>query len=103
MRRAREIWVNLVRQFERSGQSQEEFATKREIPLKTLRSWIYKLRREEREEASPVLPVRVVSSCSPTASQPDGDEAAVDVMLVRFASGSASEFIADVVARLRRC
>lgn len=49
-----------------------------------------------------MLPVRVISARSPMASQHD-DGAAVEVMLVRFASGAASDFIVDVVTRLRRC
>jgi hypothetical protein len=101
-RRTREIWRNLIGQFERSGKTQEQFATEREIPLTTLRSWIYRLKRENAEEAPALLPVRVISPRSPTPSQRD-DGAAVEVMLVRFAGGAASEFIVDVVSRLRRC
>jgi len=67
-RRTREIWRNLIRQFERSGKTQEQFATEREIPLTTLRSWIYRLKRESAEEAGAILPVRVIGSRSPTAS-----------------------------------
>lgn len=37
MRRAREIWVNVIRQFEKSGLKQEEFAAERKIPVGTLR------------------------------------------------------------------
>ena len=102
-RRTREIWRNLIGQLERSGKTQEQFAAEREIPLTTLRSWIYRLRREQEEEAASILPVRVISSHSPSASQPENESAAVEVMLVRFAGGAASEFIADVVTRLRRC
>lgn len=49
-RRTREIWRNLIGQFERSGKTQEQFAAEREIPLTTLRAWIYRLRREQEEE-----------------------------------------------------
>src|SRR5262245_42307045 len=101
-RRTRDIWVNLIGQFERSGKRMGEFAKEREIPVGTLKNWVYRIRRAKEQDATPVLPVRVVSSRSPTASQLD-DDAAVDVMLVRFASGAASGFIADVVTRLRRC
>lgn len=80
----------------------EEFAKEREIPVGTLKNWVYRIRREKAEEGAAVLPVRVIRSGSPTASGRN-DDAAVEVMLVRFASGMASEFIADVVSRLRRC
>src|SRR5271169_2766316 len=102
-RRSREIWRNLIGQFERSGKTQEQFATEREIPLTTLRKWLYRFRGEQQEDAASILPVRVISSRSPTASQPESESAAVEVMLVRFAGSAASEFIADVVSRLRRC
>jgi hypothetical protein len=102
-RRTREIWQNLIGQLERSGKTQEQFAAEREIPLTTLRSWIYRLRRQHEEEAASILPVRVISSRSPSASQPENESAAVEVMLVRFTGGAASDFIADVVTRLRRC
>ena len=101
-RRTREIWRNVIGQFERSGKKPEEFASEREIPVGTLRHWIYRIRREKEEEAASILPVRVIGSRSPSASQRE-DGAAVEVMLVRFAGGTASEFIADVVSRLRRC
>jgi hypothetical protein len=102
MRRAREIWVQVIRQFEKSGLSQTEFAKQRGIPLKTLNGWIYKLRRESSEGAS-LLPVRVVSSRSPSASSAGNNGAPVEVMVVRFANGTASELIVEVVDRLRRC
>jgi hypothetical protein len=104
-RRTREIWQNLIKQFERSGKTQEQFATEREIPVTALRSWIYRLRRESAEQATAMLPVRVISSASPQAARRSEDEggAAVEVVLVRFAAGTSSELIAEVVARLRRC
>jgi hypothetical protein len=103
VRRTREIWQNLIKQFERSGKTQEQFATEREIPLTTLRAWIYRLKREMEEEQASILPVRVIASTAPTARRPEDESAAVEVMLVRFAGGAASDFIADVVNRLRRC
>lgn len=102
-RRTREIWRNLIGQFERSGKKAEEFAAEREIPVGTLRSWIYRLKREQEENAAEILPVRVISSSSPTASQREDGGAVVEVMLVRFASDATSDFVADVVARLKRC
>jgi hypothetical protein len=101
-RRTREIWRNLIGQLERSGKSREDFAAERGIPVSTLRGWIYKLKQEE-EEGAAILPVRVISSRSPSASRSDDGDAAVEVMLVRFAGGTASELIVEVVDRLRRC
>jgi transposase-like protein len=106
-RQAREIWVNLVRQLERSGQSQEEFARERGIPVGTLRGWIYRLRRERAEQA-PLLPVRVVASTAPTARRPDDEGAVIeaalsDGLLLRFGRGATAELVAEVLSRLRRC
>jgi predicted transcriptional regulator len=56
------MWKNLIGQMERSGTRPEEFATKREIPVGTLRWWMRKLKREQEEAA--ILPVRVVASPS---------------------------------------
>jgi hypothetical protein len=73
--------------------------------LAALRSWIYRLRRERAAQAAAILPVRVISSPSPPTARRAEDEgaAAVEVVLVRFAAGTPSELIADVVARVRRC
>src|SRR5689334_23220606 len=99
-RRTREIWRNLIQQFERSGKTAEEFAKERDIPLGTLRGWIYRFKREH-EEAAPILPVTVIASAAPTARR--SDEGGVEVMLLRFPGSATSEVIADVVSRLRRC
>jgi hypothetical protein len=100
-RRTREIWRNLIQQLERSGKSAEEFAKERDIPLGTLRGWIYRLKREQQEEAAPILPVSVIASTAPTARQ--SDDGGIEVMLLRFPSSATSEVIADLVSRLRRC
>jgi hypothetical protein len=105
MRRAREIWVGIVGQFERSGLSQEAFAEQRQIPVGTLRSWIYKLRREA-EPAAAILPVRVIASTAPTARRPEADEVgAVEVQVgevrVRLPAGTAPAAIAELVGLLR--
>lgn len=102
-RRTREIWGNIIEQFERSGKTVEEFALERRIAVGTLQNWIYRVRRDKKDEAAAILPVRVISSRSPTASQQGDVAAAVEVVLVRFPSGAASDFIAEVVGRLRRC
>ena len=97
------MWRNIIGQFERSGKTQEDFATERQIPLTTLRRWIYRFRREHEEEEASILPVRVVSSASPSARRTDESGATVEVMLVRFASDASAEFVGEIVGRLRRC
>ena len=106
-RRTREVWSNLVRQYEQSGATQEEFAAHRGIPVGTLRSWIYRLKRERAEEAA-ILPVRVVASTAPLAWRLDVDAAPIEVLLpdgvrVRFVDGATIETVAALVGRLRGC
>ena len=62
----REFWVATIDEFERSELTQESFARRRRLPVATLRSWIYKLRRERKSTVS-LVPVRVVASTAPTA------------------------------------
>jgi hypothetical protein len=65
----REFWVTTVDEFERSKLTQEGFARQRGIAVTTLRTWIYKLRRERKARVSWV-PVRVVASTAPAARGP---------------------------------
>lgn len=108
MRYAREIWVQIVGQCEKSELTQEEFASQRGIPVATLRSWIYKLRREA-SESPPILPVRVVASTAPPAREGESGVAGIVVELadgvrLRFPLGTAGRVIAEVVGELRgRC
>src|SRR3954465_14180642 len=62
----REFWVATVAEFERSELTQEGFAQRQGIPVTTLRTWIYKLRRERKASVS-LLPVRVIASTAPAA------------------------------------
>jgi hypothetical protein len=108
MRRARDIWVGIVGQFEKSGLTQEAFAQERNIPVGTLRAWIYKLRREPEEQA-PLLPVRVIASTAPSARRLDDEAGAIEVdvgetVRLRFPPGTSPNAIAELVALLRaRC
>jgi hypothetical protein len=110
MRRAKAIWVQIIRQFDKSGLTQAEFAKRRGIPVGTLSWWIGRLRREG-EEAAAVLPVRVVASPAPTARGQDeaATEGTIEVALgdtlrVRFPTGTPASVIAEVVTQLRaRC
>lgn len=108
MRRAREIWVSIIGQFEKSGLTQEAFAEARGIPVATLRSWIYRLRREEEDEEAPILPVRVIPSTAPVSARPVEAEV-IEVELdgrlrLRFPVSTPPSAVAEVVALLRsRC
>ena len=112
MRRTRDSWVEIVRQCERSGVTQEAFAEERGIPVTTLRSWIYRLRREKqpkRQSKVPLLPVRVITSPAPTARGWESEAGPIEVELgevlrLRFPSGTPASVIAELVVLLRaRC
>ena len=62
----REFWVTTVAEYEGSKLTQEMFAARRDISVSTLRSWIYRLRRERMASVS-LVPVRVVASPAPEA------------------------------------
>lgn len=115
MRQARGIWVQVIRQYEKSGRTQEAFARERNIPVGTLRSWIYRLRRQDAaaalgNEATAILPVRVIASTAPVARQAAAEGAAVievvlgDSLRLRFPPSTAPRTIAELVTLLRdRC
>jgi hypothetical protein len=90
-----------VEEFERSKLTQDSFASRREIPATTLRSWIYKLRRERKASVS-LVPVRVIAS-APAARE--ADTAVIEVELrtgvqVRFSTGADLDYVAALVQRL---
>src|SRR5438128_2460539 len=102
MRRAREIWVGIVGQYERSGLTQEAFAADRGFPVATLRWWISRLRRDGKE-AAPLLPVRVLASTAPSArgagdGWPGIEVTVGDALRVRFPDGTPPSMIAELVA-----
>ena len=105
MRRTREIWADIIRQWEESGLTAEEFGAKRGIAGKTLSWWKWKLRQSVADLPS-LVPVRVIASGAPLARcSTDGD---VEVELsdgvrLRFGREVTSEFVVEIVSRLRQC
>jgi hypothetical protein len=65
----REFWVTVIDEFERSALTQARFARQRGVPVATLRSWLYRLRRERKASVS-LVPVRVVASTAPVVRAP---------------------------------
>jgi hypothetical protein len=108
MRRAREIWVGIIEQWERSELTAEEFGAMRKIPAQRLRWWRWKLGRES-EDVPSLVPVRVVASTAPKARRSaDDGSGSVEVefpdgVRLRFATETAQEFVVEIVNRLRRC
>jgi phosphoserine phosphatase len=89
-RRRTERWVAAC---ERSSLTHREFARRHGLKVRTLRSWIYRLRREAPEAR--VLPVRVA----------EGTRGGVEIVLasgvlVRLASGTPAEEVAAIARAL---
>lgn len=92
-RSSRSTWARRVAALQRSGLSHREFADKHGVNVGTLRSWVYRLRREEAEPR--LLPVRVA----------EGTTAGVEIVLptgvlIRLASGTPAHEVAALVRAL---
>ena len=48
-RRSREYWERLIAEFEAGDESAPSFADTHEVHVATLRSWLYRIRREREE------------------------------------------------------
>jgi hypothetical protein len=64
MRRSRKQWSEIVEEFERCGESHEEFCAQRRLNVGSFRGWLYRLRRGASQgkvarSATRLLPVRV--------------------------------------------
>jgi transposase-like protein len=102
-RRGRRFWERAVGEVERSGAPHREVAARHGVRVGTLRSWVYRLRREGHAAAAGpsevrLLPVEVVPSAP--ASQPievrvlGGDVLAFEV-------GTNVAYVAALAAALR--
>lgn len=100
----REFWVATVDEFERSELTQERFALQRGIPVTTLRTWIYKLRRERKASVS-FVPVRVVASPAPVARAATGVNGEIEIELktgvrLRLSTAVDLDYVAALAQRL---
>lgn len=103
--RGREQWVATVADFERSKLTQVEFALRHGVSLSTLRSWIYKSRRERKASVS-LVPVRVIASTAPTARGIEfggGSEIEIELktsVWLRFSTGADLDYVVELAQRL---
>jgi len=103
--RGRAFWTRLVAELGNSELRHAEFARQRGVSVASLRTWLYRLRREEQRQPR-ILPVRVVRSTAPTARRRgDADSAAIEAELptgvrLRFPVATNPAIIADLVRRL---
>jgi hypothetical protein len=107
-RKSRSEWAAIVKAFERSGESHEEFCSKRSLKIGTFRSALYRWRKAE--DVAPELalvPVEVVDRGGVgTARSAEPSELAVVVagVEVRVVVGTDIGYVGALVAELRsRC
>jgi|SRR6185436_1251945 len=99
-------WLKLVEEFRDSNLEQKEFVEKHNVHLSTFRYWLYKKAKHFQLESKPetkFLPVTVVASAAPKARQQQPSELVLELpsgASLRFAMGSDTEYIAELVAAL---
>ena len=103
-RRGREFWITAISEFERSKLTHEAFAQRRAVPVETLRSWIYRLRRERQDSVS-LVPVRVIESTPPAVRRSSESAAELEVELasgvrLRFATSIDLDYVTALAERL---
>lgn len=100
-RRGRRFWERVVRELERGGASHADVAARHGVLVSTLRSWVYRLRRERRAATSAVrmLPVEIAPASEPARAAIEVRIATGDV--VAFESGTDVAYVAKLVAALR--
>jgi hypothetical protein len=107
MRRSREQWVEIVEQFERSGQSHDAFCAEHRLKVGAFRGWLYRLRSTSPQGkvargATRLLPVRVAPSGS--AELETVIELAVGEAMMRVRGDFGPAYVAELVTLLRsRC
>lgn len=96
------FWERAVREFEASELTHREFARKKGVGIGTLRSWIYRLRRETGGSPSPGASVRIVPVTVRPASVASGEwlELAVGEVVLRFCAGTDAAYIAELASKL---
>ena len=112
--RSREEWQGLVGEFERGGQTRQEFAAERGVNFRSLENWYYRFRREQRGRigrppAIQFVAVKVrgaglatAASVTPQIKTSDVIEARVGAMRLRFHPGVDSDYMGRLLVALSR-
>ncbi len=102
-RKSRSEWSAIVKAFERSGESHEQFCSKRGLVVGSFRSWLYRLRRAGGAATDVVLlPVEVTAPVGRSA--PSDIVIAIAGVELRVAVGADVGYVAGLVAEIRgRC
>lgn len=98
-REARRGWAEIAEAWERSGESQTAFAAKRGIALETLRSWIYR-RRRQRQPVSGARMVEVRVAPTVALAATPAEICLPSGITVRISTGSEPTWAAALVKAL---
>lgn len=107
-KQGREYWTKVISEFEQSGLTHQDFATKREVSIHGLRLWLYRIRRERggsgrKMKGVRLLPVRVRREQALVVER-SVLELAVNGVGVRFVEGTSVQYVAELAGALRdRC
>jgi hypothetical protein len=93
---ARKDWAEIAEAWERSGELQRAFAARHGVPVETLRSWIYRRRREPRSRRSKFVEVRV----SPAMITPAAELAFPNGLTLRLAPGTDPTWVSALAKSL---
>lgn len=97
--RSRSWWKQTVARWKRSGLTAREFGAAEGVSPRTLSWWSSALRRGTRAQrgSSSITPIEIAL---PTSSARAEVEIAVAGAVVRFASGTDAEYVAELVRRI---
>lgn len=101
MRHDRRFWQRLVAVAEGTERTHAEIAARHGVRVTTLRSWIYRLRRERGRgegEAPRLLPVRVA-----TAPPRETIAMEADGLTLHVPVGCDPEYVASLLRAVRAC
>jgi transposase-like protein len=99
MRHGRRFWKRVVAEAEASQWTHGEIARRHDVRVATLRSWIYRLRRERPESPARLLPVRVTA----LAAARETIEVEADGVTLRVPVGCDPEYVAGLLRAVRAC
>jgi hypothetical protein len=102
-RHTRQEWVEILSEFERSGQSAEDFAAEKHVQSRTLLWWKTAIKRSSpRKQAKQppikMLPVAVKSSATPG---PSLIEIVLGETVLRFPNGTDAEYVGALLLELK--
>src|SRR5262249_15802745 len=98
-RRNRDFWEKIVAELEGGELTHEQFAERRRVNVGSLRSWLYRLRRER--GGGRVLAVGFEEAITGRGPAPSVVEISFDGGVARVSVGTDVEYVAELIARLR--